>query len=169
MVTMFLGFVSSLLNIAMLFIAEGSTFRVLLDIVDLMLVIIRSVYRFRIYRNVAIMFQIKPRLLLLWLAFNSVVFCVLGFGRKYQPAWKMDDVRSDTQDFFSGVQAQVLDHGLTINLNKRSVRDLLKTKTLLRDVHIEIKPGRMVLLLGGSGAGKTTLLDAVIGYEKADA
>ena len=32
-----------------------------------------------------------------------------------------------------------------------------------------IKPGSMVLLLGGSGAGKTTFLNAVNGYEKAKA
>ena len=32
-----------------------------------------------------------------------------------------------------------------------------------------IKPGHMVLLLGGSGAGKTTYLNAVNGYEKAKA
>ena len=32
-----------------------------------------------------------------------------------------------------------------------------------------IKPGHMVLLLGGSGAGKTTFLNAVNGYEKAKA
>jgi ABC-type multidrug transport system ATPase subunit len=34
---------------------------------------------------------------------------------------------------------------------------------------MNIEPGRMVLLLGGSGAGKTTFINAVTGYEKANA
>ena len=34
---------------------------------------------------------------------------------------------------------------------------------------MNIEPGHMVLLLGGSGAGKTTFINAVTGYEKADA
>ena len=40
---------------------------------------------------------------------------------------------------------------------------------MLKDIHMAIPRGHMVLLLGGSGAGKTTLLNAVTGYEKADA
>ncbi|MBO4278327.1 MAG: ATP-binding cassette domain-containing protein, partial [Spirochaetales bacterium] len=40
---------------------------------------------------------------------------------------------------------------------------------LLRDIAMNIQPGHMVLLLGGSGAGKTTFLNAVNGYEKAKA
>ena len=40
---------------------------------------------------------------------------------------------------------------------------------LLKDIHLTIPNGSMVLLLGGSGAGKTTLVNAIIGYEKANA
>ena len=43
------------------------------------------------------------------------------------------------------------------------------TKRLLRDIHLTVKPGEMVLILGGSGAGKTTFINAVMGNEKADA
>ena len=35
---------------------------------------------------------------------------------------------------------------------------------LLKDIHLSIPVGHMVLLLGGSGAGKTTFLNAVTGY-----
>ena len=38
---------------------------------------------------------------------------------------------------------------------------------ILRDIHIDIHSGEMVLILGGSGAGKSTFMNAVIGYEKA--
>ena len=43
------------------------------------------------------------------------------------------------------------------------------TKRLLRDIRLAVKPGEMVLILGGSGAGKTTFINAVMGNEKADA
>ena len=47
--------------------------------------------------------------------------------------------------------------------------EFFQKKTLLRDIHMSIPRGHMVLLLGGSGAGKTTFLNAVNGYEKAKA
>ena len=62
-----------------------------------------------------------------------------------------------------------MDKGLTVNLKERSVREFFQKKVLLRDIHMSIPQGHMVLLLGGSGAGKTTFLNAVNGYEKANA
>ena len=47
--------------------------------------------------------------------------------------------------------------------------EFFKKKVLLRDIHLAIPQGHMVLLLGGSGAGKTTFVNAINGYEKADA
>ena len=63
----------------------------------------------------------------------------------------------------------MLDKGLTVNLEERTVREFFRKKYLLRDIHMYIQPGHMVLLLGGSGAGKTTCLNAINGYEKAKA
>ncbi len=42
-------------------------------------------------------------------------------------------------------------------------------KTIIKDIHLDIHTGEMVLILGGSGAGKTTFLDAVMGNDEADA
>ena len=36
-----------------------------------------------------------------------------------------------------------------------------RKKVLLRDIHMAIPQGHMVLLLGGSGAGKTTYVNAI--------
>ena len=85
------------------------------------------------------------------------------------PRMKVPEMRSDSLSVFSGKKAAEMDQGLTINLEDRSVFDFFKKKYLLRDIHMYIRPGRMVLLLGGSGAGKTTFLNAVNGYEKAKA
>ena len=38
-------------------------------------------------------------------------------------------------------------------------------KELLRNIHIEIKQGTLVALLGGSGAGKTTLMNCLNGFD----
>ena len=81
----------------------------------------------------------------------------------------MEDIKSEAASFFSGKKADVLDKGLTVNLEERSVREFFRKKYLLRDIHMYIQPGHMVLLLGGSGAGKTTCLNAINGYEKAKA
>ena len=81
----------------------------------------------------------------------------------------MEDIRRELSDVTSSGMANILDDGLTVNLRIRKVREFLHMKTLIRDIHLSIPPGRMVLLLGGSGAGKTVFLNAICGYEKADA
>ncbi len=59
--------------------------------------------------------------------------------------------------------------GLSINIDERSAHQALKKVTLLKDINLQIEPGNMVLILGGSGAGKSTFVNAVTGYEKAKA
>ena len=62
-----------------------------------------------------------------------------------------------------------MDEGLTVNLTERTATEFFRKKVLLRDIHMSIPQGHMVLLLGGSGAGKTTYVNAINGYEKAKA
>lgn len=69
----------------------------------------------------------------------------------------------------SGIEAESSGGGLSININKRTAMNFLQRKVLLRDIHLSVPKGHMVLLLGGSGSGKTTFLNAVTGYEKAKA
>ena len=59
--------------------------------------------------------------------------------------------------------------GLSIQIDERSVHKALTKVTLLKDINLQINPGEMVLILGGSGAGKSTFVNAVTGYEKAKA
>lgn len=59
------------------------------------------------------------------------------------------------------------EHKLVIHIEERSVWNLFRKRLLLKDIDLTIKPGEMVMVLGGSGAGKTTFFNAVMGYEKA--
>lgn len=139
-----------------------------LIVVILMLVffVINTVYSIRIYTQMCHVFNLSKKWIIPWIFLESITTFIVGFSKKYQPAKTVNShVVSE-----SGRVAENLEEGLTININERSARRLIFSKrTLLKDIHLNIKPGTMVLLLGGSGAGKTTFINAVTGYEKADA
>ena len=127
------------------------------------------IYLIRLYRGLIEVFDRKRRWILLWGIVDFIPACLWGWKKKYRPLWKVEEMRNEAAEFFSGSRAAVLDQGLTVNLEERTATDFFKKKYLLRDIHMYIQPGHMVLLLGGSGAGKTTYINAVNGYEKAKA
>ena len=141
----------------------------LLMVVTVVAGIVLFIYQVRIDLGLIEVYGRKNWWIILWVFAASFPACIWGWSKKFQPQWTVSEMRSDTADFFSGAKAQVLDRGLTVNLEERTATEFFKKKYLLRDIHMYIKPGHMVLLLGGSGAGKTTFLNAVNGYEKAKA
>lgn len=142
---------------------------------EFMLAIAVAVNLFRIVEVIRLMlgmtelFGRRKRWIILWIVAEFLPFFIWGVCKKYRPRWKLEDLKEQSDDFFSGAAAEVLEKGLTVNLRERTVREYFKRITLLKDIHLDIEPNSMVLLLGGSGAGKTTLLNAIIGYEKAKA
>ena len=42
------------------------------------------------------------------------------------------------------------------------------SRTLFRDVALQLGPGRRVALIGGNGTGKTTLIEILVGIHEAD-
>ena len=92
-----------------------------------------------------------------------------GFSNRYQPEWQVEDIKAEMERLATSGTATVMDEGLSVNLKERTATEFFQKKTLLRDIHMNIPQGHMVLLLGGSGAGKTTYLNAINGYEKANA
>ena len=153
------------------FLGSGSRFQYVIALAELIVVPASLIYETRVFSGLCRVFERRKRWILLWIIAEWVPIAPLlwGFRKKYQPIWKAEEIRDDVDYYFSGRKAAVLDQGLTVNLQERTARDMFKKKTLLRDIHLSIQPGHMVLLLGGSGAGKTTFVNAVNGYEPAKA
>ncbi len=80
-----------------------------------------------------------------------------------------DDMKQNLKQNGSGrTQRDGAGKELKIQIKKRTVRHGFRNITLLKDIHMTIRSGEFVLVLGGSGAGKTTFMNAVMGYEKAE-
>ena len=97
------------------------------------------------------------------------IYFFWGVMKRFQPISTIQE-REVKAASLSEYEEKESNEGLTINIKSRTVSSLTKgKKVLLRDIHMHIPQGRMVMLLGGSGAGKTTFLNAITGFEKADA
>jgi ABC-type multidrug transport system ATPase subunit len=136
----------------------------------LALVVIELVYEIRVCAGLVEVYKTKKIWIVAWVIVGSLTSFYWGVSKKLNPSMKVEDFRKDAIEMASGRHIiNKMDKGLAVGLQERTVMEFFHKKYLLRDINFYIKPGRMVLLLGGSGAGKTTLLNAIIGYEKADA
>ena len=129
--------------------------------------IILIVYDIRVNAALCEVFGRSKKWLWLWIPFDSLTAAYWGLSKKFVPNRLATDEEVEAE--LSGVEAAAADEGLTVNISERTAKTAFQTNVLLKDIHMTIPKGHMVLLLGGSGAGKTTYLNAVTGYEKADA
>ena len=151
---------------------EALAVRLSLIIVALVSVILaKIIYSIRVWSGLIEVYGQRQRWL--WLCVTSLTQFIpamlWGFSSKYQPEWQVEDIKAEMARIATSGSAKVMKEGLTVNLKERTATEFFQKKTLLRDIHMAIPQGHMVLLLGGSGAGKTTYLNAINGYEKADA
>ena len=160
------------LNAGMTENIEDVTSRILLmTVLILALSLVRLIYHIRVWNGLIEVYGVRKRWL--WLCLTEwtqwIPALLWGWLKRYQPEWKVEDIKAEMARLATSGSATVMDEGLTVNLKDRTVTEFFQKKTLLRDIHMSIPQGHMVLLLGGSGAGKTTFLNAVNGYEKANA
>ncbi len=142
-----------------------------LFVLNVALALVAFVYCARIFAGLAEMYGRKKIWDVLWV-FSSIRFIpalLWGFKKEYQPAMQASDIKAEMARLATHGRVEVMDEGLTVNLKERSVHEFLNKKVLLKDIHMSIPQGHMVLLLGGSGAGKSTYVNAINGYEKAKA
>ena len=167
-VTSVAEFVITIFRVLNMF-TETSTGNGVLLVFNFTTLIIQLVFSIRIYIGLCKVYDVKKRWAILWFFIECIPALVFGFSKKFNPHQKAQSIEgSEAPETAAGtlIEAQ---EGLAVNLEDRTVKEFFQTRYLLRDIHMYIKPGRMVLLLGGSGAGKTTFLNAVNGYEKANA
>lgn len=140
----------------------------LCSVIALVFAVINLIYGIRILSELCRRFGQKKRWIWAWLFADGITALIWGLSKKFMPIIPTISNKLQAAEE-SGIEAAAVERGLTINIKERTARNHFKTKTLLKDIHMSIEPGNMVLLLGGSGAGKTTFVNAVTGYEKADA
>ena len=142
----------------------------LLLILSIVLPLVELIYGARVYAGLSSIYGVRKLWVLLWLTPAACIPALLwGFKENYKPSLQAEDIKAEMARLATHGSVAVMDEGLTVNLQERSVHEFLHKKVLLRDIHLSIPQGHMVLLLGGSGAGKSTFVNAVNGYEKAKA
>ncbi|MBR4719831.1 MAG: ABC transporter ATP-binding protein [Lachnospiraceae bacterium] len=161
--------VNMLLEIINLFISETSILDMIISIIMLAVVTAQCVYMIRIFLGLCQVFERKKRWTWLWIITESLTAIIWGCSKSFEPSRKVESIDKDAGASISDNYVRPSDTGLTVNINGRTTIDFFKKIYLLRDIHLSIPEGHMVLLLGGSGAGKTTFVNAVTGYEQADA
>ena len=128
-----------------------------------------TIYSIRVYFGLAAAFGRNRLWVIPWLVLRCLCSLIWGYGRHFDTVDEYPFDAEEAAPEVSGIEAESSGGGLSINITKRTAMNFLQRKVLLRDIHLSIPKGHMVLLLGGSGSGKTTFLNAVTGYEKAKA
>ena len=150
--------------------SSGSAMQTLWIVVYYALWMAKMLFSIRILISLCNVFEKRKRWTFLWVFVPSITTLIWGFSRNFVPNHKtVSDTDFEKAAKISGATVEAIQNGLTINLTDRTVTNVGKKVYLLKDIHLSIPVGHMVLLLGGSGAGKTTFLNAVTGYEMANA
>ncbi len=141
------------------------------SLITLILFIMSLVYSIRVYSGLCEILNKRKSWVWMLTFLQGITMFGWGISKKIQPKTlrHLFDEEDESAASLSGFVAEETDKGLSVNITQRTAKNHLKTKVLLKDIHMNIEPGNMVLLLGGSGAGKTTFVNAITGYEKAEA
>lgn len=150
------------------FLSDYPYLVVFLAIPYLVLYIGAFVYAIRVYTGLTEVFGRSKKWAVLFVLLEGITVLIWGFSKKFQPVKELNLIDKEGAKVF-GKEVRPENEGLSVNITERTATDFFKKKTLLKDIHMNIPKGHMVLLLGGSGAGKTTFVNAVTGYEKANA
>ena len=155
-VTTVVSFLVTAVRVALKFIQPSGTgfdtasgVALSLLVLEMMLELILLIYSIRVYAGLIEVYGVRRRWLWLWVLLAGLPATIWGLSGKYQPLWKVEDIRKELASITSSGTAEVLKDGLTVNLRVRTVREGFEKKILLRDVHLSIPQGHMVLLLGG--------------------
>lgn len=148
----------------------GSLMSTFWNAIELSVLMAQLLFSVRIFISLCDVFKVRRRWVAGWLFIPTITSMIWGFSPNYVPKYeKSHDEDLEKAAAISNATIEAIQNGITVNLTDRTVSSFGKKTVLLKDIHMSIPTGHMVLLLGGSGAGKTTFLNAVTGYEKANA
>ena len=99
-----------------------------LSLISVVVSIALLIYLIRLYRGLIEVFDRRRRWILLWVFLSFLPACLWGWTKKYSPLWKVEEMKNEAAEFFSGSRAEVLDQGLTVNLEERTATDFFKKK-----------------------------------------
>ncbi len=140
------------------------------EVISFALLLGQLLFSIRIFLSLCRIFNKRKRWTFLWLLFPGLTSVIWGFSKNFVPDHNVvSDTDYEKAAKISGATVEAIQNGLTVNITDRTITTLGKKQYLLKDIHMSIPVGHLVLLLGGSGAGKTTLLNAITGYEQANA
>ena len=111
-----------------LYLQLDSATEMFLALVGLIAALIDIIYQIRVYNGLTEVYGRRKGWVVLWLLLGFIPALLWGFRKAYQPLWKVEDSKSEAANFFSGKKADVLDKGLTVNLEERSVREFFRKK-----------------------------------------
>ena len=137
--------------------------------------IVCMIYKARICIDLCGDLKVNKNWAWLWVFAEALPALIWAYSDKYTPSKALlrynglDPILDDDiiKSLYENTESS--DSGLAVKIKDRTVRNFLDKRYLLREIFMNVPPGHMVLLLGGSGAGKTTFINAVTGYEKANA
>ena len=112
-------------NLSGLYLQLDSATEMFLVLVGLSAALIDIIYQIRVYNGLTEVYGRRKGWVVLWLLLGFVPALLWGFRKAYQLLWKVEDIKSEAANFFSRKKADVLDKGLTVNLEERSVREFL--------------------------------------------
>ena len=137
--------------------------------------IVCMIYKARICIDLCGDLKVNKNWAWLWVFAEVIPALIWAYSDKYTPSKALlrynglDPILDDDIIRSLSETTEASDSGLAVKIKDRTVRNFLDKRYLLREIFMNVPPGHMVLLLGGSGAGKTTFINAVTGYEKANA
>ena len=102
--------------------------------------LVHFVYNIRVFSGFIQVYNVSKAWLILCV-FDELRFIpmlVWGAAKKYQPIWKVEDLRAEMQRLATHGSAQVMDEGLTVNLKDRHVKEFFRKKYLLKDIYMAI-------------------------------
>ena len=97
-------------------------------VLTMVVIFVRWIYSIRVFSGLIEVYNVRRRWMWLFLTSYTrwIPMLVWGFGKKYQPEWKVEDIKAELKRLATHGSASVMDEGLTVNLRERSATEFFQ-------------------------------------------